>query len=177
MKPLRLAIAEDNWFVAEHLRAELIAFGHTVVGLARMGEELIELVARERPDLALVDFRLAGGSDGLAAAREIEGRFCGAGHRLDRSACGGRGQGSRPPGLPGQALHLVRAASDARGRRGLAEDGDSSVVPHRLIPPARTRPALWRPGGQEKGRAYARPSIRMPAVGPEALMPSAGPRA
>lgn len=75
MKPLRIAIAEDNWFVAEHLRAELIAFGHTVVGLARTGEELIELVAREQPDLALVDFRLAGGSDGLAAAREIEGRF------------------------------------------------------------------------------------------------------
>ena len=75
MKELRIAIAEDSWFVAEHLQSELAALGHTVVGLARTGEELVELVARERPDLALVDIRLANGSDGLAAARDIQERF------------------------------------------------------------------------------------------------------
>jgi CheY-like chemotaxis protein len=74
-KPLRIAIAEDNWFVAEHLRSELAALGHSVVGLARTGEELIELAARERPHVALVDMRLADGSDGLAAAKEIQERF------------------------------------------------------------------------------------------------------
>jgi CheY-like chemotaxis protein len=75
VKPLRIAIAEDNWFVAEHLRSELAALGHSVVGLARTGEELVELVARERPHVALVDIRLADGSDGLAAAQEIQERF------------------------------------------------------------------------------------------------------
>ena len=75
MKPLRIVIAEDSWFVAEHLRSELAALGHAVVGLARTGEELIELVAGERPDLALVDVRLGAGSDGLAAAREIQERY------------------------------------------------------------------------------------------------------
>ena len=72
---LRIALAEDSWFVAEHLRSELAALGHTVVGLARTGEELVELVARERPDLALVDVHLANGSDGLAAAKDIQERF------------------------------------------------------------------------------------------------------
>jgi CheY-like chemotaxis protein len=75
VRPLRVAIAEDNWFVAEHLRSEVVGLGHNVVGLARTGEELVELVARERPDVALVDMRLAGGSDGLAAAKEIQERF------------------------------------------------------------------------------------------------------
>jgi CheY-like chemotaxis protein len=75
VKPLRVAIAEDNWFVAEHLRSEVAALGHSVVGLARTGEELIELVARERPHVALVDRRLADGSDGLAAAKIIQERF------------------------------------------------------------------------------------------------------
>ncbi len=75
MKRLRIAIAEDNWFVAEHLRSELVALGHTVVGLARTGEQLVELVVRERPDLALLDIRLADGSDGLAAAREVQERL------------------------------------------------------------------------------------------------------
>jgi two-component system, response regulator PdtaR len=75
VKPLRIAIAEDNWFVAEHLRSELVTLGHSVVGLARTAEELIELAARERPHVALVDMRLAEGSDGLAAAKEIQERF------------------------------------------------------------------------------------------------------
>jgi two-component system, response regulator PdtaR len=75
VKPLRVAIAEDNWFVAEHLRSEVAALGHSVVGLARTGEELIDLVARESPDVALVDIRLAAGSDGLAAAQEVQAGF------------------------------------------------------------------------------------------------------
>jgi CheY-like chemotaxis protein len=75
MKPLRIAIAEDNWFLAEYLCGELAVLGHAVVGRARTGEELISLVARERPDLVLADIRLANGSDGLAAAREIQERF------------------------------------------------------------------------------------------------------
>jgi two-component system, response regulator PdtaR len=75
MKALRIAIADDSWFAAEYLRSELAALGHAVVGLARTGEELIELVARERPDLAFVDIRLADGSDGLAAAQQVQELF------------------------------------------------------------------------------------------------------
>jgi two-component system, response regulator PdtaR len=75
MKSLCIAIAEDNWFVAEYLCDELGALGHAIVGRARTAEELINLVAREHPDLVLVDIRLAGGSDGLAAAKEIQERF------------------------------------------------------------------------------------------------------
>jgi two-component system, response regulator PdtaR len=75
MKPLRIAVAEDNWFIAEYLCGELAALGHSIVGRARTGEELIDLVAHERPDLVLADVRLADGSDGLAAAKEIQERF------------------------------------------------------------------------------------------------------
>jgi hypothetical protein len=45
MKPLRIAIAEDNWLVAEYLCGELAALGHAIVGRARTGEELITLVS------------------------------------------------------------------------------------------------------------------------------------
>jgi hypothetical protein len=45
MKPLRIAIAEDNWLVAEYLCGELAALGHAIIGRARTGEELIDLVA------------------------------------------------------------------------------------------------------------------------------------
>jgi CheY-like chemotaxis protein len=75
MKPLGIAIAEDNWFLAEYLCGELAALGHAIVGRARTGEELIDLITHERPDLVLADVRLADGSDGLAAAKEIQERF------------------------------------------------------------------------------------------------------
>jgi two-component system, response regulator PdtaR len=75
VRSLRVAIAEDSWFAAEHLRTELTMLGHSVVGLARTAEELVELVRRTLPDLALVDIRLAHESDGLAAAVEIQQRF------------------------------------------------------------------------------------------------------
>jgi two-component system, response regulator PdtaR len=75
MKPLRIAIAEDDWFVAEYLCGELASLGHAIVGRARTGQELLNLVAREHPDLVLVDVHLADGSDGLAAAREVQARF------------------------------------------------------------------------------------------------------
>ncbi len=75
MRFLRIAVAEDDWFLASHLSSELARLGHAVVGLARTGEELVALVGRERPDLALVDVRLARASNGLAAAKKIEERF------------------------------------------------------------------------------------------------------
>jgi CheY-like chemotaxis protein len=75
MKPLRIVIAEDSWLVAEYLSGELTALGHAVVGRAKTGEELISLVAHQRPDLVLADVRLADGADGLAAAKEVQERF------------------------------------------------------------------------------------------------------
>ena len=71
MERLRIAVAEDEWLLAEQLCAQLESLGHEVVGIARTGPELMATVTRERPDLALVDIRLARGSDGLAAAKRI----------------------------------------------------------------------------------------------------------
>ena len=75
MRPLGIAIAEDDWFLAEYICGELAALGHAIVGRARTGEELIDVVAHERPDVVLVDIALAYGSDGLAAAKEVQERF------------------------------------------------------------------------------------------------------
>jgi CheY-like chemotaxis protein len=74
MKPLRIAIAEDEWLIAEGLRAQLEDLGHTVVGVVSTGEALVALTGDEHPDVALVDMRLARGGDGLAAAREVQER-------------------------------------------------------------------------------------------------------
>lgn len=68
---IRVLIADDELAVREVL-ATLIATdsGLNVVGTAGDAESAIELAARERPDVALVDVRMPGGG-GPRAAREI----------------------------------------------------------------------------------------------------------
>ena len=75
MKRLRIAVAEDEWLLADELCKLIETMGQTVVGPARTGADLVALAEREHPDLALVDIRLARGSSGLRAAQEIQERF------------------------------------------------------------------------------------------------------
>jgi DNA-binding NarL/FixJ family response regulator len=73
----RVAIAEDSLLVREGLGRILRDAGFEVVGAAANVEELLELVERARPDVALVDIRLPPGytDEGLRAADEIRTRF------------------------------------------------------------------------------------------------------
>jgi DNA-binding NarL/FixJ family response regulator len=73
----RVAIAEDSLLVREGLGRMLRDAGFEVVGVAANVEELLELVERARPDVALVDIRLPPGysDEGLRAAAQIRTRF------------------------------------------------------------------------------------------------------
>jgi serine/threonine-protein kinase PknK len=61
----------------EDLASLLDRSGLEVVGQAGDGDELIELVGKERPELAVVDIRMppAYSTEGLAAARVIQREF------------------------------------------------------------------------------------------------------
>ena len=68
---IRVAIADDHSLVRQGLRRYLdMADGIEVVGEAANGQELLDLVEREGPDIALVDIRMPE-MDGLEAARMI----------------------------------------------------------------------------------------------------------
>src|SRR5512133_3109986 len=73
----RVAIAEDSLLVREGLGRILRDSGFDVVGTSTKVEELLELVERARPDVALVDIRLppSYSDEGLRAAAEIRTRF------------------------------------------------------------------------------------------------------
>src|SRR5512132_682653 len=76
-KTARVAIAEDSLLVREGLGRILRDAGFEVVGAAANVEELLDLVERARPDVALVDIRLppSYSDEGLRAAAEIRTRF------------------------------------------------------------------------------------------------------
>src|SRR5207249_3653676 len=71
----RLLIVEDEAIVAMDLQQRLEHLGHEVVGTAATGEAAIQRAEEARPDVTLMDIRLKGEMDGIAAAAEIDRRF------------------------------------------------------------------------------------------------------
>lgn len=67
----RVLIVEDDAVTALMLQTVLSDMGCEVCGLASTAPRAVALADYHRPDVALVDVRLAKGTDGLAAAREM----------------------------------------------------------------------------------------------------------
>jgi two-component system, response regulator PdtaR len=72
---MEVLIVEDEFLIGLLMERTLVGAGHGVIGPARTAAEGIRLARRERPDLALVDIRLADGTDGVEVARTIWRRF------------------------------------------------------------------------------------------------------
>jgi signal transduction histidine kinase len=72
-EPRRILIVEDSRTMARDLEQRLTRLGFAVAGVTPSGEDAIRLADRERPDLVLMDIRLEGEMDGIAAADHIRG--------------------------------------------------------------------------------------------------------
>jgi signal transduction histidine kinase/AmiR/NasT family two-component response regulator len=66
-----ILIVEDEAIVAEDLAGKVRQMGYNVLGITATGEKAVELARRQRPALVLMDIRLAGAMDGIAAAQVI----------------------------------------------------------------------------------------------------------
>jgi len=66
----RVVICEDEGITQLQLRRALTRAGLTVVGVVGSGQEAVETVLRERPDIVLMDIRMPV-LDGLEATRQI----------------------------------------------------------------------------------------------------------
>jgi AmiR/NasT family two-component response regulator len=67
---LRIAIADDEPDMREYFQQVLPRLGHTVVGAARDGRELVELCRATEPDLVITDIKMPE-VDGIEAAVQI----------------------------------------------------------------------------------------------------------
>ncbi len=75
MEKVQVLIVEDEAIVSMDLRYKLEALGYGVPAEIRSGEEAVDAASRLRPDLVLMDIKLSGEMDGIAAAEEIRHRF------------------------------------------------------------------------------------------------------
>src|SRR5262245_26953479 len=71
MTPPAIFIVEDEAIVAADLTGKLRQLGYAVSGATARGEDAVGLVCDRRPDLVLMDIRLAGRMDGIEAADQI----------------------------------------------------------------------------------------------------------
>ncbi|HJX20847.1 MAG TPA: response regulator, partial [Steroidobacteraceae bacterium] len=67
----RVLIVEDDVLLSTVVEDALTYEGYAVVGTARSAEEAISMAVAHGPDLVLMDIRLLGNSDGIAAAGQI----------------------------------------------------------------------------------------------------------
>jgi len=72
---MRVLIVEDEWLVAEDLEFEIQDAGHEVTGIARTMAEAVSEAEAVRPDVAVMDIRLAGGDSGVDVARKLKAEF------------------------------------------------------------------------------------------------------
>ena len=68
---VRILVVEDESIIQLDIQHQLQRLGHSVVGCAASGEEAVVQAAELKPDLVLMDVRLAGPMDGIEAATQI----------------------------------------------------------------------------------------------------------
>ena len=75
MNQSTILIVEDESIVAMDIEDRLAGMGYQLSGRAASGDHALEIAEHTRPDLVLMDIRLKGDMDGIAAAEEIRRRF------------------------------------------------------------------------------------------------------
>ena len=71
---MRVLIVEDEANIALHLALLVAELGHQVCATAASAAGAIALATAHNPDVVLMDIRLAQGSSGVDAARELHAR-------------------------------------------------------------------------------------------------------
>lgn len=68
-------IVEDQVLIAIHLQDLVEEAGHRVMAIAHEAAQAVAAAARQRPAFAIMDLRLANGSNGMDAARQLYESF------------------------------------------------------------------------------------------------------
>jgi DNA-binding NarL/FixJ family response regulator len=121
---IRVAVADDSFLMREAIRQVLARVPEVeVVGICDQGDQLLELVDREEPDVVITDVRMppSGDDEGIRVA-----------HRLRRSH-------------PRTGVVVLSQYSDARYGLGLLEhgaEGRAYLLKERVADPAELRAAI-----------------------------------
>ncbi len=71
----RILVVEDEGIIAKGIKSSLETLGYAVTSWVTTGEDAIQTVEKNPPDLVLMDIVLQGELDGIEAAKQIYSRF------------------------------------------------------------------------------------------------------
>ena len=71
----KILLAEDDAIAARHLNQSLLRMGYQLTGAVKTGEDVIENVAENQPDIILMDITLGGKIDGICAVQKVHALF------------------------------------------------------------------------------------------------------
>ena len=75
MAGVRIIIVEDEPLVALDLKRQLEKTGFEVIQVFESGEEILEFLNQEQPDIILMDIQLFGALDGIDTAHQINKNY------------------------------------------------------------------------------------------------------
>lgn len=75
LTPCRVLIVEDEPLIAESLKELLQSSEYEVIGTASSAEQAFAVAEQNRPDVAVIDVKLAGAIDGVSVAIELGRRY------------------------------------------------------------------------------------------------------
>ena len=72
---IKILVVEDEMIIGAKISMQLAALGYEVTGILARGEEVLNHVKENRPDIILLDIQLKGKMDGIQTAASIEQYF------------------------------------------------------------------------------------------------------
>ena len=69
---IKILLVEDEMIIAAKISMQLTELGYEVTAILPRGEEAIEHVKNNRPDIAILDIQLKGRMDGIETAKQIK---------------------------------------------------------------------------------------------------------
>jgi DNA-binding response OmpR family regulator len=74
-KKNKILIVEDEVLSAMFLEAKLKMYNYNIVSVVSSGEDAVFIALKEKPEIILMDIRLAGKMDGIEAAGKINAEY------------------------------------------------------------------------------------------------------
>jgi signal transduction histidine kinase len=65
MQPIRVLVVEDERIVALHLKQQLTKLGYAVVAVVASGDQALQFLRQNHPDVVLMDINIEGNIDGI----------------------------------------------------------------------------------------------------------------
>jgi len=69
---IKILVVEDEMIIAAKISMQLTSLGYEVTGILPRGEQAIEHVRENKPDIILLDINLKGEIDGIETARRVQ---------------------------------------------------------------------------------------------------------